>query len=163
MIGYEKVKAWNYAVANGDQISDSWAMNDFENEQYHLQTYGPNGFFREFKGNASDPNISVTCEYERTKKNTKKLTGNIKLIIKNTGNQSLTVEITDNAYKSGSHKKVLAAMSSASIVLDLSKSFAWYDFSVKVKSNKVFEKRYAGHVETGMPSISDPVMGHTVL
>ncbi len=163
LIGFENVKTWNYAVTNGDQISDSWTINDFENEQYHLQTYGPNGFFREFKGNAADPNISVVCEYERTKNNKKALTGNIELIIKNIDCQLVTVEIFDNAYKSGNHTKVLAGMSSTSIVLDLSKSFGWYDFSIKVKSNQVFEKRYAGHVETGKPSISDPVMGNMPL
>ena len=95
--------------------------------------------------------------------NKKKLTGNVELIIKNTDNQSITIEITDNAYKSGNHTKVVAAMSSASIILDLSKSFGWYDFSIKVKSNQVFEKRYAGHVETGKPSISDPIMGRMPL
>ena len=35
----------------------------------------------------------------------------------------------------------------------------WYDFSVFVEGNTVFEKRYAGHIETGTESMSDPAMG----
>jgi phospholipase C len=44
----------------------------------------------------------------------------------------------------------------------LSKSFGWYDFSLKIKGNELFEKRYAGHVETGKPAKTDPFMGRVV-
>ena len=45
-----------YAVTAGNSLHDSWLLSDFENNNYHLQVYGPNGFFREFKGNTNDPN-----------------------------------------------------------------------------------------------------------
>jgi len=48
------------------------------------------------------------------------------------------------------------------VVLDLAKSFGWYDFSVKVRGFDHFEKRYAGRVETGRSSYSDPFMGGVV-
>ena len=42
---------------------------------------------------------------------------------------------------------------------DLTRSFGWYDFSIKLPGNYLFEKRFAGHVETGHVSKSDPAMG----
>ena len=35
----------------------------------------------------------------------------------------------------------------------------WYDLAVSVQGDPQFEYRYAGHLETGEASISDPGMG----
>jgi phospholipase C len=43
--------------------------------------------------------------------------------------------------------------------LDHQSTKGWYDFSVFIQGNDRFERRYAGHIETGRPSISDPFMG----
>src|SRR5690606_23783672 len=51
----EALKAWPYAVRAGDTIASEWPLDHFENREYHLRVYGPNGFFREFAGNVSDP------------------------------------------------------------------------------------------------------------
>jgi phospholipase C len=48
------------------------------------------------------------------------------------------------------------------LVFDTSKSFGWYDFSMKMKDNSSFERRYAGRVETGIASKTDPLMGKIV-
>ncbi|MEZ4903534.1 MAG: hypothetical protein R2822_18105 [Spirosomataceae bacterium] len=45
------------------------------------------------------------------------------------------------------------------VILDLTTSFGWYDFSVKVAGFEAFEQRFAGRVETGKASFSDPLMG----
>src|SRR5690606_7144462 len=44
----EAVKAWPFAVRAGDTIGSQWPLDHFENQEYHLRAYGPNGFFREF-------------------------------------------------------------------------------------------------------------------
>lgn len=161
--GFEAVRVWNYAVATGDQLEDQWAVSDFENSRYHLQVYGPNGFFREFKGNAADPAIKLNFEYQRGKTNKKNLTGNVELQIVNPQSAgTVTVEITDHAYNYGNHTKTVKAGSQATVLLDLSKSFGWYDFSVKVAGYEGFEARYAGHVETGNPGFTDPAMGRVI-
>jgi phospholipase C len=46
-----------------------------------------------------------------------------------------------------------------SVIWDAGKSFGWYDFSVSIKENPSFMKRFAGRVETGKESVSDPFMG----
>jgi len=47
-------------------------------------------------------------------------------------------------------------------MLDLSKSFGWYDFTITAAGVEIFNKRYAGHVETGQASKTDPLMGNVL-
>jgi phospholipase C len=157
---FEAVRTWAYAVKAGDSLTDSWPLASFENGLYHLRVYGPNGFYREFIGNDNDPLADVECGYERKGK---AFTGNVSLQLKNPGKTPVTIEIIDHAYKSGDHKKTLAAGVTSSLVLDLSKSFGWYDFSVRIAGNTAFERRYAGHVENGKSTFSDPAMGRVKL
>ncbi|HVV56499.1 MAG TPA: phospholipase domain-containing protein, partial [Mucilaginibacter sp.] len=91
-------------------------------------------------------------------RNGDKLSGNAELVLTNTGNKLQTVMITDHAYKSKGHVLTLQPGSSH-LVLDLSKSHRWYDFSIHVKGFSDFEKRYAGRVETGETGYTDPFMG----
>lgn len=158
------LKVRSYAVSAGDSLTDSWTLDDFAGNNYHLSLYGPNGFFREFKGGIKDPQVTINIEYSRLKTDKKKLTGNIEIIaVNNSTGQLNTIVITDNAYKSGNHTLTPGTNSKqANLILDLSKSFGWYDFTVKVKGNNTFEKRYAGHVETGNSSFTDPFMGGIV-
>ena len=155
----EAAKSWNYALTAGDKLKDDWAIENFENGNYHLRVHGPNGFYREFKGSSNDPLIEVKAIYERSKINTKKLTGNIVLQVKNKSTQSLTVNVKDESYKTGVHTKTIAAGALTNLSLDLSQSHHWYDFSVDVKGHENFTKRYAGRVETGNAGITDPLMG----
>jgi phospholipase C len=43
--------------------------------------------------------------------------------------------------------------------VDLSKSHGWYDFSILVDGDTETLYRYAGHLETGKASFTDPLMG----
>ncbi|OKS87506.1 phosphocholine-specific phospholipase C [Mucilaginibacter polytrichastri] len=161
---FDNLRTWAYGVKPNDELSDQWPLHEFENANYHLRTYGPNGFFREFKGNAQDPAIETVFEYQPSLTSNKKLTGNVELKVKNLSKDTnYTIEVVDNAYKTGKRKKLLVASgkdgAKTSFVLDLTKSFGWYDFSIKVDGHNSFEKRYAGRVETGKSSFSDPVMG----
>ncbi len=156
---FEEVKAWSYAVRSGDEIKAQWPLENFENNLYHLRVYGPNGFFREFRGGINDPLISVTFEYERMKTSPKRFTGNFILQFKNLGDKDHLIDISDNSYKNEGQSITLNKMETKEIVLNLQKSFNWYDISIKIKGNNLFEKRYAGRVETGEHIKSDPFMG----
>ena len=160
---FKDLRTWAFAVKSADQVEASWPLQDFENNLYYLRVYGPNGFFREFKGSVNDPLINIRCEYQTAGANKLKFTGNIELILNNQSKSTLRVEITDNAYKNPVLKKVLhpAGTHSGNLIvpMDLSKHFGWYDFTVKIYGNDLFEKRYAGRVETGESGFSDPYMG----
>jgi len=69
------------------------------------------------------------------------------------------VVVTDNAYKNAPKTVILEAKNGQStLTLDLKKSHGWYDVSVRVEGVDGFEQRFAGHVETGKDSVSDPAM-----
>ena len=74
--------------------------------------------------------------------------------------------ITDNAYKSAEKIQTVKPATSNKIApgifIDTSKSYGWYDFSIKIKGNTLFERRYAGRVETGAESKTDPFMGRII-
>ncbi|WP_160713987.1 phosphocholine-specific phospholipase C [Chitinophaga solisilvae] len=154
----EPVRTWAYAVTAGDTLRDTWPLHAFENEHYHLRTYGPNGFYREFRGSIQDPQASIVCEYHHAAGNTKKLSGNVLLRIINSSAKAITVIIEDKAYGKPPVKKTIAAKTEGAVIMDLASSHNWYDFSVKVNDYADFEQRYAGRVETGKEGISDPAM-----
>jgi phospholipase C len=156
-------KTWAYAVTNGDKITDNLILQDFGDGQYNLCISAPNGFFREFKGDKNDPTLKVNCKYEVKGFLSKTPSGNIELILENESDQDLKINITDNAYKSDNVKsQSLNAKSKKVLVIDLQRSSGWYDFTVQVEGNSSFLKQYAGHVETGEDSITDPYMGGVV-
>ncbi|RFZ95552.1 phospholipase C, phosphocholine-specific [Mucilaginibacter conchicola] len=153
----EAVRTWSYAAKPGDTLTDKWPLADFEDGKYHLRTYGPNGFYRQFRGSAKDPGLVTHCGYQKD--------GNVVLTFSLLGTKKpLTVEVTDNAYKTASKQLIVREESFApqTIKLDLSKQQGWYDFTIRVKGFADFKKRYAGRVETGKTSISDPYMGGEV-
>lgn len=155
----EDMRVWSYGVAAGEQLQDTWPLADFENGQYHLQVHGPNGFFREFTGNSQDPLLEVSCQYQEATGKAFALTGNITLHLQNNSKEKYTVNVIDNAYKTGIRSLELAPGQTKSTLLALGKSHGWYDCSVQIKGHAGFEKRYAGRVETGKPSFTDPLMG----
>jgi len=161
------MRTWNYAVSPGDKLTDSWSLADFDNGIYKLEIYGPNGFYRVLAGNAGDAPLEISCDYQRARM-LQQLTGNIQLNVrsKDPANK-MEITITDNAYGKAPKKQTLGKAGAASdketIIINLSKSFGWYDFTVRVAGHAIFERRYAGHVETGKESFSDPLMGQVSL
>jgi phospholipase C len=159
----EQVRVWNYAVKAGDALTGSWKPEDFEGGKYHLRVYGPNGFFREFQGDKASGKIKVGFEYHLDRN--QKPTGNVRLRIEADKQLAGTkISIKDNAYQTNSQEVKLQAQSSSDLLaaetlLDLQASSHWYDFSIQVDEQPDFLVRYAGHVETGQLSTSDPLMG----
>ncbi len=160
--GFETARSWNYAVVPGDSVSDEWAITSFEGQMYHLRTYAPNGFYREFKGNSQDPEIQLTTVEERHTQSGK-FTGNLILHVENLHKEKeYTVLINDNAYKTTAIQKKVSGQGTQNITLNLEKSFGWYDFSVRIAGFDTFEQRFAGHVETGEDTFTDPFMGRMI-
>jgi phospholipase C len=157
----EKMRAWDYSAAAGDTLQDEWTLSNFDNGAYHFRVYAPNGFYREFTGDGNNPLVKINCSYERSNDG-KKLTGNVVVTIVNNDTKEQAVTVVDNYYKTGNKMKTIAAGAQASITLNLSKSYSWYDLSVQLKGYERFEERFAGHVETGVVSKTDPLMGGVV-
>ncbi|HEY0272332.1 MAG TPA: alkaline phosphatase family protein, partial [Chitinophaga sp.] len=155
----QTIQARDYAVLPGDQLADQWPGNLFENGQYQLQVHGPNGFFRAFEGNAKNPLLAVTGHYETRPQQPLVFTGNFSLQFKNTGATPLQFTVTDKSYRGGKRSTQLAAGATSQLTWDLSKTHGWYDLELSVAGYAGYSQRYAGHVENGKPSTSDPLMG----
>lgn len=160
--GFEAVRTWNYGVIAGDQLQDSYRLADFEEGKYHLRTYGPNGFFREYSGDANDPGLDIRCEYNRDAKRKDLATGHVTFHLHNQGSTAITVVTRDHYRQNKEIQRVLQPGGKATLALDLSKSFHWYDYSLQIKGHTHYERRYAGRVETGKHSQSDPGMGRVL-
>ncbi|WEK36247.1 MAG: phospholipase C, phosphocholine-specific [Candidatus Pseudobacter hemicellulosilyticus] len=165
MLSAYKGKAFsirNYAVAAGDTLRDTWSLAGFSEGQYHIHVHGPNGFFREFKGDAGKPALQVSCSYGLEKGT--RSTGKLELTITNHSAAATQLFLKDNAYKKAPRTIKLGKkgtpQATASLSVDLSESSHWYDLSLLHVSGWLY--RYAGHVETGKESETDPFMGGKV-
>jgi phospholipase C len=144
-----------YTVEAGKQLSDTWDTAATDAGNYQLQVYAPNGFYRSFLGNTlAQSNVAFNPEgqicYDPS-------SGDIYLKVHNTGSGFGTVTVTSNAYRTdGPWTMTVAANSTESLNWDLRASGRWYDFTV---TSGTWQRRFAGRVETGADSISDPAMG----
>ncbi|SEJ04765.1 phospholipase C [Dyadobacter sp. SG02] len=153
----EVLRVWNYAVKAGDTLTESFKLANFENGQYHLRVYGPNGYFREFAGNAQEPDLTVSCGYVLAKNG--KPTGDVELVAVNKGKKSLKIQVTDNSYQQKNIEISLPGEATVKTLVPTARSHQWYDFNVHHGSAGV-ARRFAGRVETGKESITDPFMAN---
>ncbi len=154
----EAGKTWAFAVKAGDRLDADWTISDFANGIYSLCVNGPNGFYRAFKGTMNDASLNISCTYEQSGM-LKRVTGNLQLIIDNQEDKLVEILIKEDSYKANNKLIKLSPRSQKIITLNLQKSKGWYDFKVSVNGITDFEQHFAGHVETGEDSISDPLMG----
>lgn len=126
-----------------------------------MRAYGPNGFYREFRGDANNPALVIAVSYEKTK-DASELSGNLVISLHNKDTSTQEIIIHDNSYKKNDYKATLYAGEEKEIVFDLSQSYDWYDFSVMVEGKSGFEERFAGKVETGKEGKADPLMGGVI-
>jgi phospholipase C len=137
-----------YAVAAGDSLHDSWALDGFENGVYDIHICGPNGFYRAFGGTADDPRIDVRLAY---------VEGGVELRAESHGGAH-ALHIADNAYGAAARTIELRDRGEVRIPFALDRSHHWYDLALTIEGNAGYLRRFAGRVETGKEGFSDPAM-----
>lgn len=110
---------------------------------YDYEVFGPNGFFRKFKGN-STPEIEVML-INHTPKN------QVELIFRNNQKRNISIHFEDLYEKN--KKTISLHQPEEKILIDLSKNKGWYDLKVTMED---YSWHFAGRTETGKVSISDP-------
>ncbi len=150
-----------YTVEPGRALADQWTPA--ATGAYDLWVLGPNGFHRHFTGNArrvaaaGQPNPSIIVTYDRGAQQ-------IRLRLVNTGPVPATFQLRANAYFAATPTShAVAAHSETTVAELLAASGGWYDFTVTVAGQPDFSRRFAGRMETGMDSISDPAMHGTAV
>ena len=145
-----------YTVEPHKHLTDSWSVAAIGASKYDLSVYGPNGFYRAFKGNVSGhhANLDVRAFYDEE-------SHSIALTISNRASQIARVGVF-NRYTSKSTTLVLSPGESESKSWSLTRTRGWYDLAITVEEDAQFQYHFAGHLENGEDSISDPIMGGLV-
>jgi phospholipase C len=144
---------WTYTVGSADHLFDTWTFGGANPSDYDLSVYGPNGFFRSFKGSVDGhgrANLAITASYDEEP--------GITLDIVNCGSSAAKVRISD-AYTKRTTTHSVDAGGTLTWHWSLEGSFGWYDLTIEVDSDSSFRQQIAGHVETGCSSMSDPALG----
>lgn len=153
----ETGRSWDYAVSAGLSVNDTWAVADFDAYRYELAAYGPNGFYRYFRGGQDNPHLQIRCTYRSPEDGDG--SGHLLVTCTNTGTHSYQLQVVDNSYGSADRPFVLPAGQQHTEAIDLSGSHLWYDISVRCAGIEGFEERFAGRVEIGADGLTDPLMG----
>ena len=148
----QRMTAATYVVRAGDELATDIDLSRFIARQYDIAIHGPNGFYRNFKGRPGDPDVGLRCYNHRR-------SGGLAIDLINRSNAPCDVIINHLSYGEPSEKVKLRAQEKRRIVLDLRGSHQWYDFSITLAGEPDFFRHYAGRVETGAPSVTDPAMG----
>ncbi|MDB6045617.1 MAG: phospholipase phosphocholine-specific [Gammaproteobacteria bacterium] len=145
---------WTYTVGPRAEVSDTWVLPTNGQTVYDLSVYGPNGFWRAFKGSflgENTANLESTVLYDVER-------GGVTLEIRNQGATTRQVRIAE-LYGNDTLTHSLHPGETLSRYWRLENSFGWYDFSIECESDAGFRQRLAGHLETGEDSMSDPAIG----
>src|SRR5690606_41798847 len=64
-------RVWHFAAREGEPLTYSWPMDEFTSGESHIEVYGPNGFYREFKGRTyTSAALLIHVEHHVVKRNT---------------------------------------------------------------------------------------------
>ena len=148
-----------YMVEPGKTLEDNWSAMADDSGFYDLWVLGPNGFHRHFKGDLSaqradgTPAPEVRVCYDIAN-------GNVYLELLNGGKKAAKFTVRAKAYRDdGPWTATVQPGAKAELHWDLASSGAWYDFVVSCDADPAFARRFAGRVETGKHTVSDPAMG----
>ncbi len=138
---------WFYTVAAGGDLSDVIAL---PNGPFNVAVHGANGFFRRYKGQGMDVAAPTSV--------LKQAGDQLVVAVANPGERPATVIFT-SAYGGKPEIRVLAPKAKAEAAFPLKPSAHWYDVEVTWRDNPEYLRRFAGHMETGQASLSDPQIG----
>jgi len=149
------MQAATFAVKAGDTLKPSFVIDQFKGGQFEIEVLAPNGFYRRFSGSADDSPAVVVTRLEDRKGSA---TSALVLQLHNPASSTQTFQIGDNSYGRAAIEKSVGPKTTETIVLPLESSHNWYDFVVQ-RANSRAVAHFAGRVETGSPSQTDPLMG----
>ncbi len=146
-------------VEAGKSLDDRWNATADNAGRYDLWVLGPNGYHRHFQGDlnalraggAAVPELRVCYDIAN---------GNVYLEMMNGGQAAAKFSVRAKAYRDdGPWTATVAGGAKAELHWELAASGQWYDFAVTCDADPAYYRRFAGRVETGKHSVSDPALG----
>ncbi len=145
-----------YMVEAGKEIDE---VLNTQSGRYDFWVLGPNGYHRTFVGNLSQaiqtdtlPEIRVCVE---------ECQANLYLKVRNDAAKTAKLVVKANAYLANKSWNIETSSTEQEISWDMSEFGGWYDFTVTIDGDSSYKRRFAGRIETGKDSISDPYMGYS--
>jgi len=137
---------WTYTVEAGKSLTGSLPLA----KAYDLTVFGPNGFFRQLKGAGASP-LRVEAKGDAQ--------GALLLTLINEGDKAADVSIAD-IYRPGAETTLTVPPKGRAEHKSPGEQLGhWYDLTVTRADQPGWQRRLAGHVETGKASVSDPLIG----
>lgn len=136
-----------YTVEPGKMLQDEWPTG-----AYDLEVHAPNGFYRHFAGGQGGAAPLVTLVAVGRK---------LQLRLANTEKTSRSAVVVSEPYASDLKpwKATLSPEGSANNLWDLSPTSGWYDFTVRIEGVTGWQQRFAGRLDTGVATMTDPALG----
>lgn len=142
----------SYAVKAGEVLRDALPVGG----SYRVRVDGPNGFMREFAGSdVAVERVAVVVQYADGSAKSGKLEIQVSHDDGASGS-AREVTIRDESYAAPVRRLTVRRGERLSAVVDTAGTHGWYDFTVRSEG---MLQRFAGRVETGAWSVTDPAMG----
>ncbi|MBW8806175.1 MAG: phospholipase C, phosphocholine-specific [Catenulisporales bacterium] len=138
---------WSYTVGAGQHLTGTWRMIG----AYDFDVRSANGFLREFKGGSAEAGPEVVAAHVAGSRE-------LKLTITNSGDAAVTLTITDAYCGDRKSTQSVRPGQHATHVVQAQAAGGWYDVTVTSDHDAAYVRRFAGHVEDGKPSVSDPAI-----
>ena len=134
-----------YTVSPSKRLSGTWTSDDIE-------VHGPNGFFRAIKHASKAPAVQVELGVEAR-------ASRVSLTFDNRGTRRAELTVTDR-YTGHRTPVTIPAGRSVTKSWNVQRTHGWHDLTVKFDGGHT--QQFAGHLENGRDSITDPQMGGLV-
>ncbi|MFZ2868489.1 phosphocholine-specific phospholipase C [Zavarzinia sp.] len=146
-----------YSVEAGKHLAGEWNIAA-DAGKYDLWVLGPNGFHRHYVGDVNEagkpgraiPEVDLSYDIGDQRLN---------ITLSNTGTRSCMLKIRANAYETFATTLRLEAGQKVTLRRELKDQDNWYDYTVIDHDEVGFTRRFAGRLETGADSVSDPAFG----
>ena len=130
----------SYTIGAGDRLAAQWPVSG----AYDIQLHGPNGFFRRLAGDDASEKLAATLRRAGR-------SPILHLSIDAPTGRSVTIK---DGYTGGETETDGSRM----VTVDTRRSAGWYDVTVTAADGS-WTRVFAGHLEDGMASRSDPALG----
>jgi phospholipase C len=129
---------FSYALYSKQELS-----HPVNSRKYDYEIFGPNGFYRNFKGE-SQPELEISLSNTPS-------TNEMELIIKKNTKNNISITLEDFYLKN--KKKIPLQLNEEKVIINVNKMKGWYDLKISSGNNIWY---FAGRQETGKPTVSDP-------
>lgn len=151
----------SYTVEAGKSLQGVWNTAWAGDAHHDLQVHGPNGFFRAYRGSSTGrgaAQVEISEDEGGHRHGQGSGREGLRLVLRNPGERRARIRISDR-YTGRVHRVELAPGARHRLDWSCERSGRWYDLSFTEEQDSVFRVQWAGRIEDGEDSITDPLIG----